>query len=124
MSIKNNMEPKETRITRQQQKSLHKLFTDVSNEMRAQGIERRTVMRDLKGYSCPIDAAFLKEVWRAIQYTQTGKHSTTELTTSEVQSVYDTFNVFLGEFYHIHLPWPSYDAMALAALGEDSEYRE
>lgn len=113
------MEPSEKPITRSQQKALHKLFTDVANEMLARGIDRRTVMRDLKGYSCPIDSAFLKEVWRTIQFTQTGKKSTTELTTREVQAVYDTFNVFLGEFYHIHLPWPSYEAMALASLTED-----
>ena len=113
------MEPNEKSITRTQQKALHKLFSDVANEMLALGIERRTVMRDLKGYSCPIDATFLKEVWRAMQFTQTGKHSTTELTTKEVQAVYETFNRFLAEFYHIHLPWPSYESMALAALEED-----
>jgi hypothetical protein len=97
--------------TTAQNKSLHKLFADVAAEMLALGIERRTVMRDLKGYDCPIDEAFLKEVWRSIQYTQTGKISTTQLTTSEIQKVYDTFNKFLGEFYHLHLPWPSYEAM-------------
>ncbi len=97
--------------TNKQSRSLHKLFSDVANEMLALGIERRTVMRDLKDYSCPIDEAFLKEVWRSIQFTQTGKISTTQLTTSEIQKVYDTFNKFLGEFYHIHLPWPSYEHM-------------
>ena len=45
-----------------QNKSIHKLFEDVSREMLNQGIERRTVTNDLEGYSCPIDAAFIKEV--------------------------------------------------------------
>jgi hypothetical protein len=95
-------------------RSLHKLFTDVSNEMLAQGIERRTVIDDLEGYTCPIDASFIKEVWRAIQFTQTGKYSTTEMTSAEIQKVYDTFNIFLGETYGIHLPWPSMENMMLA----------
>lgn len=104
----------EKQRTISQNKSLHKLLSEVANEMLAQGIERKTVIEDLEGYSCPIDSAFLKEVWRMIQFTQTGKISTTELTTSEVNKVYDTFNLFLGENYGIHLSWPSYESMDLA----------
>lgn len=105
-------EPKPQRSS-SQNKSLHKLFTDVATEMLAQGIERRTVMEDLEGYTCPVDDKFLKEVWRMIQYTQTGKQSTTELDTTEIQRVYETFNRFLAENYGIHLPWPSYQSMML-----------
>lgn len=104
----------ETPRTNQQNKALHKLFGDVANELLNQGIERKTVINDLEGYSCPIDASFMKEVWRAIQFTQTGKQSTTELTSVEVDKVYDTFNRFLGENYGTHLSWPSMESMTLA----------
>jgi len=103
---------KETRIrTSLQNKCLHKLFSDVANEMLAQGIERRTVVNDLAGYSCPVDASFLKDVWKAVMYTQTGLQSTTAMNTSQVQTVYDTFHRFISENYGIHCPWPTLDAM-------------
>ena len=62
-----------------QNKAIHKLFEDVSREMLNQGIERRTVIEDMGDTSCPIDAAFIKDVWKAIMYTQTGKKSTISL---------------------------------------------
>lgn len=110
--------------TNQQSKSLHKLFTDVANEMLAQGIERRTVIEDLEGYTCPIDAEFMKSVWRAIQFTQTGKKSTTELSSAEVDKVYDTFNRFLSEQYAIHVPFPSMQSLTLAYLDSDAYYAD
>lgn len=100
--------------TANQNKALHKLFGEVADEMLAQGIERKTVMLDLGGYSCPIDAAFMKEVWRAIQFTQTGKYSTTKLTTDEVNRVYETFNRFLADEYGVHVPFPSMEMLTLA----------
>lgn len=84
--------------------------------MLAQGIERKTVMLDLGEYSCPIDEAFMKEVWRAIQFTQTGKRSTTELETDEVNRVYETFNRFLADNYGVHCPFPSMEMLTLAHI--------
>ena len=104
----------EKQRTISQNKSLHKMFDEVARAMLEQGIERKTVVQDLDTFSCPIDAAFIKEVWRAIMFTQTGKQSTTEMTTSEIDKVYDTFNLFLGENYGVHIPFPSFEAMTLA----------
>ena len=113
----NGFEPKLRTAT--QNKAIHKLFGEVANEMLDQGIERRTVIEDLEGYTCPIDAGFVKEVWRAIMYTQTGLQSTTQLSTAQIDKVYDTFNLFLSETYGIHVPFPSIDALALAYLDNE-----
>ena len=110
----------ETKIrTATQNKAIHKLFGEVANEMLDQGIERRTVIEDLGDTGCPIDAGFVKEVWRAIMYTQTGLQSTTQLSTAQIDKVYDTFNLFLSETYGIHVPFPSIDALALAYLDNE-----
>lgn len=101
----------ETKRSTRMNASLHVLFEQVATEMLAQGIERRTVLNDLKGYSCPIDALFLKEVWRAIMYTQTGLKSTTELSNAQMKTVYDTFQRFLAENYHLEAPWPSLETL-------------
>jgi hypothetical protein len=109
----------EKQRTTSQNKAIHKLFGEVANEMLDQGIERHTVMQDLEGYSCPIDAGFIKEVWRAIMYTQTGLQSTTQLSTAQIDKVYETFNRFLSDEYGIYVPFPSMDSLATAYLDNE-----
>lgn len=108
----------EKKRTLTQNKALHKLFAEVAKELLDQGIERKTVLNALEGYSVPVDEAFMKEVWRAIQFTQTGKKSTTQLNTDELDRVYETFNRFLSEEYNVYVPFPSMDALASAYLNE------
>jgi hypothetical protein len=112
----------EKQRTPNQNKAIHKLFTDVAIEMLAQGIERKTVVQDLDTYTCPIDAGFMKEVWRSIQYTQTGKISTTQLEKAEIDKVYDTFNRFLSDSYGVHVGFPSMEALMLAEV-ESNKYQ-
>ena len=109
----------ETVRSSQVNKAMHKLFSDIAGELLDKGVERRTVINDLQGYSCPIDAAFIKEIWRSIMFTMTGKTSTTQMTNQEAQKCYDVLNRFLGEEYAVHLPWPSIDALALAYLDNE-----
>ena len=101
-------------------KSLHLLFGQVANELLARGIERRTIMNDLQGYSCPIDAGFMKEVWRAIMYTQTGLKSTTEATNAQIKTVYETFQKFLAENYNLEAEWPSIESLYAAEWYDQS----
>jgi hypothetical protein len=103
---------KETKLrTNKQSRSIHKMFSELAREALERGIERKTVINSLEGYSCPLDEAFIKEVWRAIMFTQTGKKSTTEITTSEIDKVYETFNRFWGENFGISCPFPSIEAL-------------
>ena len=46
-------------------------------------------------------------IWRPIQEAQLGKKSTTELTTKDIDKVFETINRFLGEKHKIHVPFPS-----------------
>lgn len=101
----------EKQRTTSQNKALHKMFSEVARELLDAGIERKTIVDDLDTFSVPIDDAFVKEVWRAIMFSQTGKVSTTEMTTSEIDKVYDTFNLFIGENYSVHIPFPSMEAL-------------
>lgn len=104
----------ETKRSNQMNKSLHLLFGQVANELLAQGIERRTIIEDLEGYTCPIDATFIKEVFRSIMYTQTGKMSTTELTNAEMKNCYETLHRFLSENYGLNAEWPSIESLYAA----------
>ena len=105
------MEKQETKRSTQVNKSLHLLFGQVANEMLAQGLERRTVLNDLKDYSCPVDAQFIKDIYKSILYTQTGLKSTTDATNAQIKTVYETFQKFLAENYKLNAEWPSIETL-------------
>lgn len=100
-------------------RALHLAFTQISTELVGKGIDQRTVIRDLKGYSAPVTPEFLKLVFKTIMYTMYRKESTTALTTSEMTNCFDVFAKFLSETYEIEVTWPSNDALAMQALMDD-----
>jgi hypothetical protein len=107
--------------TPSQNKSLHKLFTDVSNHCVSVGLDQKTVVNKLEAYSCPTSPAFVKETWRAMQVAITGKESTTELTSAEINQVYEVFSKFYSELTGESFTFPSYDALAMQALLDDDK---
>ena len=107
----------ETKIrTATQNKALHLAFTQISNLLVEQGIDQRTVVTELKGYSAPVTPEFLKLVFKTIAWTMYRKNSTTELTTNEMTTCFNVFSKFLGEQYGIDCAWPSNDTLAKNAL--------
>jgi hypothetical protein len=102
-----------TQRTPQQNKSLHRLFSDISNSLIEQGIDQRTIIEGLRGYDAPVTPEFIKEVWKTIQYTMYRTTSTTELQTTQYDKVYDVLNKFLGEEFGIHCEIPSIEAKML-----------
>ena len=93
--------------TLSQNKSLHKLFTDVSSHCVSVGLDQKTVVNKLESYSCPTSPAFVKSVWKAIQLSITGKESTTELTSKEVDEVYEVFSKFWSEITGEYFKFPN-----------------
>jgi hypothetical protein len=103
----------ENKLTRQQQKSIHKLFGQISEYCIGKGLDQRTVVNKLETYSCPTSPQFVKETWRAMQVSITGKTSTTELTRKEIDQVYDVFNKFWSELTGEHFAFPSIQDLLL-----------
>lgn len=95
-------------------------FTQISDLLVEQGIDQRTIVEDLEGYSAPVTPSFLKEVFKTIMYTMYRKTSTTDLTTEEMTTCFDVFAKFLGETYGVSIEWPSQDALAMQALLDNS----
>jgi hypothetical protein len=90
-----------------QNKSLHKYFELVAERLNEAGLEKKVVLQ--KVADCPWTKESVKEdLWRPLQFAQLLKKSTTEMTTKDIDVVYDTLNRFLGEM-GIHEPWPSLD---------------
>lgn len=98
---------------------MHKLFNDISAYCVETGLDQRAVANGLVGYAIPTSPQFVKEVWRSIQIAVTGKVSTTELTTKEIDQVYDVFNKFWSELTGEHFAFPNWQEMMY-----NSEYVE
>ena len=82
----------------------------LADELNDAGLDMKKVLKP--GVEIPWTKDSIKEyIWRPIQQAQINKKSTTELTTKEIDSVFDTINRHLGEKFGIHVPFPSIDEL-------------
>lgn len=96
--------------TKQQNKALHVLFALLAEELNGAGLDMRKTLKP--EVEIPWSAATAKEyLWRPIQQAQLNKKSTTELTTKEIDEVFDTINRYLGEKFSLHVPFPSIEEL-------------
>lgn len=94
--------------TDKQNASLHLMFRHLASELNDSGLTiERTLSNDI---SIPWNEVTVKELlFKPIMSAQLQKNSTTELTTVELDQVFDTLNRHLGEKFGIHVDFPSID---------------
>lgn len=98
--------------TNQQNKALHVLFRLLADNLNNAGLDMRKTLKP--GVEIPWSQAAVKEyLWRPIQKAQLHKDSTTELTTVEIDMVFDTINKYMGEKFGMHTPFPSIEELIL-----------
>lgn len=101
------MKAKLSQRTSQQNKSLHLLFGMLADELNASGLTMTKVIKA----DIPWNPITVKELlWRPLQEAQLLKKSTTELTTSEIDQVFDTLAKTLGEI-GLPIKFPSIDTL-------------
>lgn len=89
--------------TLQQNKALHKYFELLATELNDAGLDMKKVIT----VDVPWSAETIKEwIWKPVQKAQLLKESTTELTTDEVNKVYETVNRLMAEKFNVHVPFP------------------
>lgn len=100
----------EKKRTNQQNKALHKLYQLLADELNEAGYDmKRTLKHDVE---IPWTAGTVKDyLWRPIQKAQLQKASTTELTTKEIDQVFETLNRHLASRIGIHVAFPSIEAL-------------
>ena len=87
------MEPQRTTT---QNKALHKYFELVGNALNEAGLDLRAILKE--EVEIPWTPANVKDfLWRPVQKLQLRKESTTELSTKEINLVYETLNRYLGK---------------------------
>lgn len=96
--------------TLQQNKSLHVYFTLLSDKLNGSGLDMRKTLRP--SIDIPWTPKTVKEyLWKPIMDFQLRKESTTELTTKDIDEVYDTLNRHLSEKFGITVEFPSEESL-------------
>lgn len=99
-----------------QNAALHVYFTLISEALNDAGLDMRKVLKP--GVDIPWSPVTVKEyLWRPVMKAQLGKQSTTEMTTVEIDKVFDTINRHLGEKFGIQEDWPSIETIMYKQLG-------
>lgn len=94
--------------TIKQNRALHVYFTQLAQELNESGQDMKQVIRVPISWS----AYSVKEyLWKPLQKAMLGKDSTTELTTDEIDKVYDNMNRIIGERTGVYVEWPSIESL-------------
>jgi len=85
---------KENQRTAAQNRALHLLFRWIAEELNAAGIDHKVIFEILKNYATvPWSETTIKEIiWRTLQWSHLHKQSTTQLTTTEIDDVFNILN--------------------------------
>jgi len=99
-----------TQRTGQQNKALHKYCQMVADEMNAAGYDAKQVI------SLPISLTpeIVKDcIFKAIMTAlYPDKTSTTQLSTTEIQDVYENMNRATGQKFGVSMDWPSDESLS------------
>lgn len=99
---------KEKQRTTTQNKALHAYLCMVAHELQNQGQTMQNVVRKVDMVEITPTTQTVKEIiWRPIQEITLGKKSSTELSTAEINKVYEIMSMFLAKEFEISLPFPS-----------------
>lgn len=99
---------KEKIRTHQQHKALWVYFTQLAEALNDAGLDQRVVLKPSVAILWDKNSVH-KYLWKGIQEVMLGKESTTELTTKEIDKVYDVLNRHLGETTGVTVEFPSQD---------------
>jgi fructosamine-3-kinase len=103
------METKQKQRTGQQNAALHLYFTQLAEALNSAGFDMKKTIRE--DVDIPWTPENIKEfLWRKVQQAYLRKKSTTELTTEEIDKVYDVVNKVIAERTGVHIPFPSIDS--------------
>lgn len=112
---------KPTKRTLAQNRALHKLFSMLADELNGAGFDMKRTLKE--SVEIPWSADTVKNyLWRPIQNAQLGKESTTELTTKDIDAVFETLNRHLGDKLGIHAAFPSIDEILINQMFDREGY--
>ena len=91
-----------------QNSSLHKYFSIMAEKLNDAGITQKQLVGSFKeGFELSVTSNMLKDIFREVGKAMFKRESTTGLTTTEVQKVYEVVDQRLGEVTGCRCEWPS-----------------
>lgn len=109
------MEQETKKRTLKQNNSLWKYFEMLGDALNDAGLDQKKVIT----VDIPWNKNSVHEwLWKPVQKAQLLKESTTELTTAEVDKVYETVNRLMAEKFDLHVPFPSDEESMLQSYEE------
>jgi hypothetical protein len=103
----------DTKRTIQQNRALHKYFELLAKELNFAGLDMKTVLKP--EVNIPWSTQTVKDfLWRPIMKAYLGKRSTTEMTTKDIDEIFEILNKHLGERFGewaSFVPWPSIEQL-------------
>lgn len=102
-TIDDTISPKQR--TTQQNRALHKYFELLAETLNDAGLDMRAVLKP--EVEIPWSKMTIKEfLWKPVLKVYLGKRSTADMTTKELDEVYDIVNRHLAK-HGVHIPFPS-----------------
>jgi len=103
---------KEKIRTDKQNKALHLYFTHLAEELNNAGYDMRKTLKP--SVDIPWNSKTVKEfLWRPVMKAQLGKESTTDLTTKEIDLVFETITRHFAEKFGISVAFPSIEELMM-----------
>lgn len=100
----------EKQRTLQQNSALHLYFEHLAQELNDAGLDMRKTLKP--AVDIPWSKDTIKDyLWRPIQIAQLQKESTTNLTTTEIDKVWETLNRHLSERFGLSVEFPSLETL-------------
>ena len=102
-----------TKLTKQrsipQNSSLHLYLDNLATALHDAGIDQRVFLDkfDKDGFMVPVTPTFCKDFFRECAKIMYGKESTADLTTVEIQKVYQAVDMRIAEETGVQVDWPS-----------------
>jgi hypothetical protein len=92
--------------TLKQNRSMHKLFKMLSDDLNSKGLDARTILKP--SYSIWWTEEMIKrDLWCPLQKVMFGTEHTSELTTAQVSKVYQQLSQIIGEKFGVEIDFPS-----------------
>ena len=96
--------------TNLQNNALHRYFRLMSDELNKNGITFKKAVR--QDFDMMFSELLFKEaIWKPIQKSLFGETSTRELTSKQIDQIYDIINKHFSEIHEMHIPFPSIEEM-------------
>lgn len=87
-----------------QNKAIHLWFEQVADVAQSEALTLDQIV--MPSMELPMTKEIVKELWKSVQYKLYGTYSTAEMTSDQVDKIYDVLNKHLGQNVGIFVPFP------------------